>query len=293
MALAGRQLVESTRRQAKVLFTADGLLSALFLTLVVALPAQAHDDDGRPLALQGVALEQKLGEQLPLGLAFRDETGSTVHLSDYFGKRPAILNLVYFDCQDLCPLLLDGLVRSLRVLSFNPGTQFDVLTISFDPHDTPAQAAAKKSDVIKRYSRPGANEGWHFLTGDEPSIERLTQTIGFRYNYDGQKDRYGHATGIMLLTPEGKISRYFYGIEFSPRDLRLGLIEASADKIGSAIDQLLLFCYHYDPITGKYGLLVTRVIQLGSIATVLLLATYIFVMLRGESERKTRGAKSA
>jgi protein SCO1 len=268
------------------------LLLALFLILVMTSPARAHDND-RPPALRGVALDQKLGEQLPLGLGLQDETGRTVHLGDYFGKRPVILTFAYYQCQDLCPLLLDGLVRSLRPLSFSAGNEFNILTVSFDPHDTPSLATAKKSDFIKRYSRPGADAGWHFLTGDEATVQRLTESVGFRYNYDTENARYAHATGIMILTPEGKIARYFYGIEFSPRDLRLGLIEASAKRIGSPIDQLLLFCYHYDPATGKYGLLMTNLIRFAGIATALALGSYIFLMLRGESKRQPQSPKSA
>jgi protein SCO1/2 len=244
----------------------------------------AHDD--RPVALRNVDLEQKLGAQVPLDVEFRDEAGRTVTLKDYFGGRPLILSLVYYSCQDLCPLTLDGLVRGMRPLSFNIGDQFDVLTVSFDSRDTSALAAAKKSDFVKQYSRPGAEKGWHFLTGDETAIRRLTEAVGFRFNYESENDRFGHATGIMLLTPDGKIARYFYGIEFSPRDLRLGLIEASAKKIASPIDQLLLFCYHYDPATGKYSLLVTNIVRLAGIATVLALVIFIAVMLRRDRSRK-------
>jgi protein SCO1/2 len=244
----------------------------------------AHDD--RPVALRNVDLEQKLGAQVPLDVEFRDEAGRTVTLKDYFGRRPLILSLVYYSCQDLCPLTLDGLVRGMRPLSFNIGDQFDVLTVSFDPRDTSALAAAKKNNFVKQYSRPGAEKGWNFLTGDETAIRRLTEAVGFRYNYESENGRFGHATGIMLLTPDGKIARYFYGIEFSPRDLRLGLIEASAKKIASPIDQLLLFCYHYDPATGKYSLLVTNLVRLGGIATVLALVIFIAVMLRRDRNRK-------
>ena len=262
----------------------------IFLALVFVFslfwvsPLFAHDD--RPVALQSVDLEQKLGAQVPLDVEFRDEAGRTVTLKDYFGARPLILSLVYYSCQDLCPLTLDGLVRGMRPLSFNIGDQFDVLTVSFDPRDTSALATAKKTDFVKQYSRPGAEKGWHFLTGDETAIRRLTEAVGFRFNYDSENDRFGHATGIMLLTPDGKIARYFYGIEFSPRDLRLGLIEASAKKIASPIDQLLLFCYHYDPATGKYSLLVTNLVRLAGIATVLALVIFIAVMLRRDRSRK-------
>jgi protein SCO1 len=294
MIVAGRRRPEVTRQKAKFPLPRSQLLLALLLVLVEALPgpAQAHNDD-RPLALRGVTLDQKLGEQVPLELRFRDETGRTVSLSDYFGKRPVILTLVYLKCQDLCPLVLDGMVRTLRALSFTAGNQFEVLTVSFDPHDTSALAAAKKNDLIKQYSRSQATNGWHFLTGDRSSIEGLTEAVGFRFNYDSNNGRYGHATGIMLLTPRGKIARYFYGIEFSPRDLRLGLIEAATEKIGSPIDQLLLFCYHYDPTTGKYGLLITRVIRLAGIVTVLALGTFLVVMLRRDHNRNLTPRESA
>jgi protein SCO1/2 len=253
-------------------------------------PLPAHDD--RPVALRGVDLEQKLGTQVPLDLEFRDEAGRTVRLKEYFGRRPVILSLVYYSCEDLCPLVLEGLVRSLRPLAFNISDQFDVVTLSFDSRDTPALAAAKKSDAVKQYSRPGAGDGWHFLTGDEAAIRRLTEAVGFRYNYESDKGRFGHAAGLILLTPAGKVARYFYGIEFSPRDLRLGLIEASANKIGSPIDQLLLFCYHYDPATGKYSLLITNIIRLAAAATVLALATFIVLMLRRDRSRRLQPRES-
>jgi len=260
------------------------------LSFLWAPPLGAHD--GRPVALRSVDLEQKLGAQVPLDVEFRDEAGRAVKLNEYFGRRPVILSLVYYSCEDLCPLVLEGLVRSLRPLSFNIGNEFDVLTVSFDARDTPALAAAKKSDAVKQYSRPGPGEGWHFLTGDETAIQRLTEAVGFRYNYESDQDRFGHATGIMLLTPAGKVARYFYGIEFSPRDLRLGLIEASANKIGSPIDQLLLFCYHYDPANGTYSLLITNMIRLGAVATVLALATFIVLMLRRDRNRKLQPRES-
>ncbi len=255
-----------------------------------AFPAWAHD--ARPAALRDVAFDQRLDQQVPLGLAFRDEAGRTIRLADYFGQKPVILTLVYYKCQDLCPLLLDGVVRSLRALSFDIGNQFNMVTVSFDPSDNPALAAAKKKDFIRQYSRPGAAAGWHFLTADQSSIRSLTRSVGFRYTYDAHTGRFAHSAGVVLLTPRGKISRYFYGIEFSPRDLRLGLIEAAAGKIGSPIDQLLLFCYHYDPITGKYGLLITNVIRLAGAATVLILGAFIFVMLRHERSHASEAGRS-
>ncbi len=258
-----------------------GLIVVLAVTLIllVSAAARAHDDK-RPAALRDVAFDQKLNQQVPLDLTFRDENGKIVLLANYFKQKPVILNFVYLKCQDLCPLLLDGVVRSLRALSFDLGNQFDVLTVSFDPHDDPPLAAAKKTDLVEKYSRPGAATGWHFLTGDEASIQKLTQSVGFRYSYDAHTGEFAHAAGIIILTPQGRTSRYFYGIDFSPRDVRLGLIEAAAAKIGSPIDQLLLFCYHYDPTTGKYNLLVARVIQIAGAFTVLALGTFIIVMLR-------------
>jgi protein SCO1/2 len=251
------------------------------LLLLAAGGAHAHDDN-RPAALRDVAFEQKLDQPLPLGLELRDATGKTVRLADFFGRKPVVLNFVYYTCRELCPLLSDGLVRALRALSFDVGDQFDVVTVSFDPHETTAAAAAFKTEYIERYGRPGAVTGWHFLTGDPAAIHELTGAAGFRYSYDAEKNEFAHATGIVLVTPQGKTSRYYYGIEFSPRDLRLGLIEAAAGKIGSPIDQLLLFCYHYDPATGQYTLLVTRVLRLAGVATVLTLAGFIALMLRRE-----------
>jgi len=261
----------------------------LLAIIAVLLGSAGAHDASRPAALRDVAFEQKLNQQIPLDLRFRDQTGETVELSRYFGRKPVILNFVYYKCRDLCPLLLDGMVRTLRALSFGVGKEFDVLTVSFDSSDNAALAAATKRDFVQRYSRPGAQAGWHFLTGDDVAIERLTRAVGFQYQYDAQSGEFGHATGILLLTPEGKTSRYYYGIEFSPRDLRLGLIEAAADKIGSPIDQLLLFCYHYNPVTGKYGLLIANVIKLAGVATVLLLSGFILLLLRRERAHPSAG----
>ena len=263
---------------------------ALALTLVSA--AGAHDNS-RPAALRDVAFDQKLDSQVPLDLSFVDERGNAVQLSEYVRHKPVILNFVYYKCQDLCPLLLDGVVRTLRALSFDIGNQFDVLTVSIDPHDVPSLAAAKKKDIISRYGRPGGEAGWHFLTGDEASIQKLAQAVGFHYTYNPQNGEFAHATGIVLLTPEGKTARYFYGIDFSPRDLRLGLIEAAAAKIATPIDQLLLFCYHYDPVTGKYGLMITNIIRLAGAVTALIVGGFIFLMLRRERGYRRHGEETA
>ncbi len=293
--MIGKGKKKGAARHVRLLFPRRDFLAAMFLSgLVGSLPAtaRAHNED-RPLALRDVALDQKLGAQVPLSLRFHDEAGRRVSLGDYFGKRPVILTLVYLRCQDLCPLTLDGLVRALRPLSFEAGKEFEVLAVSFDPHDTPALAAAKKSDLVKRYGRPEAASGWHFFTADRSNIEALTQAVGFRANEQRDQGRYAHATGLIVLTPRGKIARYFYGIEFSPRDLRLGLIEAAGEKIGSPVDQLLLFCYHYDPTTGKYGLLITRVIRLAGILTALLLGGFILIMLRREKKGNLAPRESA
>lgn len=278
------------RKSRKARFAACAVGGFLLSLLTVAL-AQAHDED-RPAALQGVAFDQRLGEQAPLDLRFVDESGKTVRFGDYFGTRPVVLNFVYYSCEDFCPLLIDGLVRTLRAVSLNLGDDFAVVTVSFDPRDTVKLAAAKKKAALQRYGRIAAKEGWHFLTGEADAIRRLTESAGFRYNYDDTTGRFGHAAGIVVLTPAGKIARYFYGAEIIPRDLRLGLIEASDGKIGSPIDQLLLFCYHYDPATGKYGLLITNVIRVAAAATALALGGFILLMLRGERRRGWQASKS-
>jgi protein SCO1/2 len=234
----------------------------------------------RPPGLKNVGIEQHLDEQIPPGLVFRDETGKSVQLGDYFGRKPMILNLVYYQCPMLCGEVLSGLESALRVLKFDVGKEFDVLTVSFDPKETPEMAAAKKAEFVKRYGRSGAAQGWHFLTGPAASIDALTKAAGFQYQYDPKSGQFAHATAIMVLTPEGKIAQYYYGVEFAPKDLRLGLIQASQNKIGTVVDQVLLYCYHYDPNTGKYGAIISRILQLAAGATVLVLGTFLVVMFR-------------
>ena len=234
----------------------------------------------RPPGLKNVGIEQRLNEQIPSSLTFRDETGKSVQLGNYFGKKPLILNFVYYQCPMLCGEVLSGLESTLRVLKFDVGKEFDVLTISFDPKETPEMASAKKAEYLKRYGRLGAAQGWHFLTGPQASIDALTKAAGFQYQYDPKSGQFAHATAIMVLTPEGKIAQYYYGVEFAPKDLRLGLIQASENKIGTVVDQVLLYCYHYDPDTGKYGAIINRVLQLAAGATVLILGTFLLVMFR-------------
>jgi len=251
-----------------------------FLAVNGASAARADNSKALPPLLQGIGIDQRLNEQVPLDLQFRDETGKTVTLGDYFGKKPVILSLVYFGCPMLCTMAENGLLHSLQEVKFSVGEQFEVLTVSFDPHDNAELAAAKKAVYVGLYGRKGADRGWHFLTGDEASIEQLTRAVGFRYRYDAQAKQYVHATGIMVLTPKGKIARYFYGIYYPSRDLRLGLVEASANKIGSPVDELLLFCCRYDPATGKYGVIISRLLQISGLMTVLCIAALMLVLSR-------------
>jgi protein SCO1/2 len=234
----------------------------------------------RPPGLKHVGIEQHLDEQIPANLAFRDETGKPVRLGDYFGRKPLILNLVYYQCPMLCGEVLSGLESALRVLKFDVGKEFDVLTVSFDPRETPEMAALKKKEFLQRYGRPTAASGWHFLTGPQTSIDALTKTAGFQYEYDPKTGQFAHATAIMVLTPEGKIAQYYYGVEFAPKDLRLGLVQASQNKLGTVVDEVLLYCYHYDPDKGKYGPIITRILKLAAGATILLLGTFLVVMFR-------------
>ena len=236
-----------------------------------------------PGALQGVTIEQKLDQQAPLNLSFVDEAGRTVPLSTFFhSKKPVVLALVYYRCPMLCTQILTGLESSLKAVSFNPGQDFEVVSVSFDPKDTWELAAAKKQTYLKRYGRANTANGWHFLTGDPANIKALTDAVGFHYKYDPATDQFAHASGIMILTPDGRLSRYFYGVEYAPRDVRLGLVEASQNKIGTPVDQLLLFCYHYDPSTGKYGALVMNIVRAAGAGFVLVFGGILIMVFRRE-----------
>lgn len=237
-----------------------------------ARPSAGNPSTGLPAALKEVRIEQKLDQQLPLDLAFRDESGQEVKLGQYFGKKPVVLSFVYYDCPMLCTQVLNSMVTSFRVLPFQIGNEFDVVTVSFDPRETSTLATAKKKvyvDYLPEKMRTGANAGWHFLTGDATSIEKLTEAAGFHYRYDEATKQFAHASGIMVTTPSGKLSRYFYGVDYPARDLRLGLIESSENKIGSPVESLLLYCYHYDPATGKYGFAIMRVMKVAGVITML------------------------
>jgi len=242
----------------------------------------------RPAHLQNVGIEQRMDAQVPPDLAFVDDAGHNVKLGDYFGKKPLILNLVYYNCTMLCGEALAGLSGSMKMVKFDVGDQFDVITVSFNPQETPAIAAAKKQEYLKRYGRAGAAAGWHFLTGPAESINALTKAVGFQYQYDAKNNQYAHATAIMVLTPQGHISRYFYGVDYPPKDLRMGLVEASQGKIGNAVDQVLLYCYHYDPATGKYGAVVNNILRLGGGLTIVMLAALLFILFRLEKAAPPR-----
>jgi protein SCO1/2 len=246
------------------------------------LQGPVQDIGVRPDLLKDVGIDQKLDQSIPLDLAFRDEHGNPVQLGQYFGEKPVILSLVYYNCPMLCTQVLNGLESSLKLIPMDIGKQFNVVTVSVDPTERSVLAEAKQALYSGLYGRPGAAEGWHFLTGDEQQIKRLANAVGFRYAYDPASKQFAHASAIMVLTPKGKISRYFYGIQYPSRDLRLGLVEASEGKIGTPVDQVLLFCYHYDASTGKYGLLISRLIQAAAAATVLAIAGLVLVLYRKE-----------
>jgi protein SCO1/2 len=273
---------------------------------VIAMPATAQPGAG-PLSipppgpaalerlpiLKDVRIDQRLDAQIPLDLPFVDENGRDVRIGDYFGKRPVVLALVYYECPMLCTLVLNGLTGSLEGINFDAGREFDVVAVSFDPGETPALAAEKKKLYLGRYGRSGAAEGWHFLTGRKDAIDRLTDAVGFHYVYDPAIDQFAHPAAITVLTPAGRVSRYLYGIEYAPRDLRLALVEAASGKIGSLVDQALLYCYHYDPLSGKYGVAIMNVIRLAGALTVLALGGFIVLTLRRERRQVSAVAHAA
>jgi len=243
-------------------------------------PGKAATD--RLPILKDVGIDQKIDQQIPLGLAFVDETGKDVRLSDYFTTRPVVLALVYYECPMLCTQVLNGLVGSLEALTLDAGRDYEVVVVSFDPGETPALAAERRQFFLKRYGRPGLENGVHFLTGRQEAITQLTSAVGFRYVYDATIDQFAHPAAITVLTPAGHVSRYLFGIEFAPKDLRLAMVEASSGKVGTALDQALLFCYHYDPESGRYGLAIMNMIRLGGALTVAGLGAFIFLTLRRE-----------
>ncbi|MDQ3248533.1 MAG: SCO family protein [Chloroflexota bacterium] len=259
------------------------ILLVSLITLLQANSVWAHDPSLHPAQIMdALGFDQRLDAQVPLALTFQDETGKAVKLNDYFADKPVILALGYFECTTLCPLVRGGLLETLQAINFDVGDEFAVLLVSINPAETPALAATVKQRHVDTYNRLGSNDGWHFLTGDHANIDRLAAAVGFRYAYDTQKQEYAHASGIVVLTPTGRVSRYFYGLEYAPRDVRLGLVEAAANKIGNVVDQILLFCYHYNPITGQYNALVMNIVRLAGAATVLVIAGFLLIMFRKE-----------
>jgi protein SCO1 len=271
------------------------VLASALACLGSELPAQAQSQffgyqkpgtpaDQQPLLLKKISIEQRLNTQIPLNLEFRDETGKLVHLGDYFGKRPVILSLVYYQCKILCPEEIDGLVGALEMVKFNPGRDYNVVFVSIDKSETPAIAAREKAFYMKRYGRPQDVNGWHFLTGDEPAIRALASAVGFGYvpmqGPDGKMTQFAHASAVELVTPEGRLAQYYLGVEFSPKDLQLGLVEASHGKIGSPVDNLLTYCFQYDPTLNRHTLVYIRIFQAGWVLTVLLLGAYLVVNFR-------------
>lgn len=284
-------------------------LAALAL-LVGATPAAAQKMTGSPAAagyrqepgqtsstlppaLREIGFDQNLNERVPLDTTFTDEAGRTVHLGDYFGARPVVMLFAYYECPMLCTQVINGLATALNVLSLRPGVDFEIVTVSFDPRDTPAAASAKKARYIERYKQAGAAGGWHFLTGTQASIDRLTKAAGFRYVWDAPTAQFAHPSGVIVLTPDGRLARYLFGIEYGPRDLRFAVVEASSGRVGNAADALLLYCYHYDPMTGRYGFVIMRAMRLAGAATVLALAAFIVIMLRNEHRRGARPLASS
>ena len=236
-----------------------------------------------PPALQNVGFEPALNAKMPLDLPFRDETGREVKLGDYFGTKPVVLAFVYYSCPMLCEQVQQGVVGSLRMLSFNPGRDYEVVFISFDPKDTPESAAEKKKVALGHFRHEGSPDAWHFLSGSETSIAAATQAANFHYKFDEKSGLFAHASGVMIFTPDGRISRYFYGVEYPGRDVRLGLVDASAGKIGSPIDHVLLFCYHYDPTSATYSASILKLVRLGGILTVLCFVGAVLIFRRRDA----------
>ncbi len=268
--------------------------------LLAASTAAAHGPEpdvqtrgiGLPAPMREIGFDQNLDHQLPLDAAFVDSEGHAVHLGDYFGKVPVVLAFAYYNCTMLCTQVMNDMASTFDVLGLQPGKDYQALTISFDPTEKPPLAAAKKAETLTRFHQPGAAESWHFLTGDEPTIERVTKAAGFRYVWDKATNQYAHPTGIIVLTPQGKIARYLFGIEYGPRDLRFALIDASSGHIGSVVDSVLLACFHYDPTTGRYGLAIFNTMRIAGAATVLVIVGGIVFMLKQEKQRNAAGLQA-
>jgi protein SCO1 len=280
--------------------TGQWLLAAA-LTLGVSSGASAQYADApprptsvtaRPGLLKSIGIDQKIGEQLPLDLTFKDEHGADVRLGQFFGTKPVVLALAYYECPMLCTQVLNGMTGSLKTLSFDAGKDYQVVVVSIDPRDTPELAAEKKANYVEHYGRPGTAAGWHFLTGTNESIKPLAAAIGFRYAYDDNLKQFAHGAAIYVATPKGVISRYLLGIDFAPRDLRLAMVEASNNKLGTVGDKVLLLCYHYDPSDGKYGAAVLNAVRAGFIVTVGAFLAFVFVSRRRENQAAHTGTRT-
>lgn len=262
------------------------LVPCIFLMGALVLSAQYP----RPAITKGVSIQQKLNSSLPLDLVFHDESGQAVPLRAYFGDKPVVLQFVYFKCPSLCPLSLHESVTSLRRVPLQPGRDYDVVVVSFDPAETPALASQRKASYAKESGQAGFEAGWHFLTGSQGAISQLASAAGFQYRWDEQTRQFVHAGGIMVATPEGKLSRYFYGIQYSPADLRMALVDASQHKIGSPVDYVLLFCFHYDAAQGRYTLAIINVLKVAGCLTVLLLGGLVFLLMRNDRKPNPQAA---
>lgn len=261
------------------------LLFAIFAAMFMAVTAPAQQQSAtanlayKPPALRNVGIDQKMGAQVPLDVPFVDASGQQVTLRKYMGK-PVILALVYYSCPSLCTMILDGVVRSIKDLNLTAGKDFNVVAVSFDPRETPEMAAIKKAVYVHQYKHPGTDNGFHFLTGDEGASGSVAEAVGFHYAYDSVSNQYAHPSAIMLLTPEGRVARYFYGIDYPARDMRFGLEDASGGKISSPVDAVLLYCYHYDPANGKYGFVIMNALRIGGGLTLVLLVGFMLIMFR-------------
>ena len=270
---------------------------AAFLLGTCSLPAQTIPGSvgpaaaTMPTALQNVGFEPPLNGPMPLDLSFRDETGRSVQLREYFGQKPVVLAFVYYNCPMLCDQVEQGVVGVLRMLSFNPGRDYEVVFVSFDSRETPEMAAEKKKKALVHFRRPETDSGWHFLTGSKESIEAAAKAANFRFSFDAKNNLFAHASGVLLLTPDGHISRYFYGVEYPGRDMRLGLVEASAGKIGTPIDHVLLYCYHYDPTAATYSASILKIIRLGGVLTILCIVAGILISRRRETLAAARNLR--
>lgn len=280
---------------------ASRLALALAAAIAAAAPAAAQrptwtgfepDPGAPPAALSDVGFDQRIGERVPLDLVFRDSEGEEVRLGDVLDGRPAALTLVYHRCPMLCPMTLEGVARSLSAIAFSVGEEYQAVVVSFDPREGPADSAAAKERAVARYGRAGSEDGWHFLTGDEESIRALAEAVGFRYAFDAERGQFAHPAGLVVITPDGAVARYLFGIDYPPKDLRLALVEAADGLLGGPTDRLLLYCYHYDPAVGKYTAATMNLIRAGGVVTLAALIGFVGLMLRRERRAARRSAEA-